>query len=456
MHILTHELIHICENFLVDVTIVQAILSTFFPLLHLVVSSTATTKPKRNITQPATETGVSILVPCYNEESILATCIQGMSRLAYSNYEVIFINDGSTDRTFEVMKKLLDIVPVQRASLGQLRHQSIVGVYQSVKYRNMFVIDKVNGGKADALNAGTEFASKPLVVTLDADSILKPDALAIVNSVFEDPNVIAAGGTVRVMQACERNRQRMKQIVHFQMIEYMKSFNILKASLARFNALSIISGAFGIFKRDVMLQVGGFRNTVGEDIDMTMRFQKYIMEHPRKRLVNVPDAICYTECPENWRDLIKQRIRWQKAFIDCVFEYKSLLVTKPLKPLTIFFMIDGFFTGTVSVFTLIMYSFISLLVSVPSQWELSIFEFLIGSTLMNIVWGCVALLIDYRLGIRYTISDYLRIIATMLMEIVFYRFFIMTMTLIGTVDYFFHRHSWNKVERTGRVYDLSA
>ena len=117
---------------------------------------------------------------------------------------------------------------------------------------------------------------------------------------------------------------------------------------------------------------------------------------------------------------------------------------------------DGFFTGTVSVFTLIMYSFISLLVSVPSQWELSIFGFLIGSTLMNIVWGCVALLIDYRLGIRYTISDYLRIIATMLMEIVFYRFFIMTMTLIGTVDYFFHRHSWNKVERTGRVYDLSA
>ena len=239
--------------------------------------------------------------------------------------ELIFINDGSTDETMEALISQLQLIPQElKVPAHALDFMPIKQIYRSSLYKNVLVIDKENGGKADSLNAGITYATKDIVITLDADSVLDTEALSILNQAFADSSVIAAGGNVHILQGrkqtghgFEPSLLKMKQIVRFQILEYLRGFYILKASLAKSNALSIISGAFGAFKRNVLLEVGGYRQTIGEDIDITLKVQQYAMKHKGTHVLFVPEAICFTEVPESWKDLFNQRVRWQKAFMDC-------------------------------------------------------------------------------------------------------------------------------------------
>lgn len=406
--------------------------------------------------------GFSIIIPCYNEESILETAISGMQRIDYENKEVIYVNDGSSDDTFEVLFNLLDLYPLEITPTNKLNYKNIEGVYVSGKYENTIVINKVNGGKADALNAGIDYSSKEIVVTLDADSILDIKAMDIINKVFQDDDVIAAGGMVHILQGREFEegssvwqRMKLKNIVRFQMLEYMKGFYIIKYSLSKSRALAIISGAFGVFNKEILLEVGGYRNTVGEDIDITLRFQKYMLGHRGKKMIFAPEAICYTECPENWGDLFKQRVRWQKAFIDCIIQYrKMLLSTFFFRRVSFFFLVDAFITGTVATFLTVYWSGFVIVKSYSGSSLNLFYALVIATILMSLIYNILGVFLANHYGTKFKGMDKLRLLMTIVLDTFVFRFIGMFYTIFGTIAYFINHKDWNKVKRTGRDYAL--
>ncbi len=399
-----------------------------------------------------------MIIPCYNENRILQTTLNGLRQVDYQNKEVIFVNDGSNDNTFDVLDQLLDLIPIEYDGELPLSHQPVRGYYQSRIDPNIYVIDKMNGGKADALNAGCNFAQHEIIVTLDADSILDQQALKEVNLAFYRDEVVAAGGMVHILQGKSMNDLQLnhKWLVRLQIFEYLKGFYIYKSSLARLNALAIISGAFGVFRRSILVNdLKGYRETLGEDIDITLRFQQWILQHPGSKMLFIPEAICYTECPESWRDLFKQRVRWQKAFVDCVLYYwRFLIKTIFTRVISFFFLFDAFFMGTIATM-MTTAIFISLLLIPEMDIIQSLTAYLIGSIILNLIYNLYTLYISRHHGVRFQRNHRFRLLQTLLVDILFYRFVTLFFVLYGTFAYAFNSKDWSKVARSGRKYELN-
>jgi cellulose synthase/poly-beta-1,6-N-acetylglucosamine synthase-like glycosyltransferase len=415
-------------------------------------------KPAHN--QVRKYNSMSILIPCYNEESIIETAISGMERIDYPAKEVIYINDGSQDGTLNILHNLLRLIPDDRKVARQLRYKNIKQFYKSSLYPNVYVIDKENGGKDDALNAGIEYAKNDLVVTLDADSILADDALLVLNKVFHDNDVIAAGGMVHALQGVRFNKNKVyrsllvNHVVRFQIFDFIKGFYINRVSLAKLDALSVISGAFGIFNKEILFNVGGYRKTLGEDIDITLKFQQYILKNRGKKMVFVPEAVCYTECPETWRDLFKQRVRWQKAFIDCIVHYFPMLIkTFLFRTVSFFFLIDSFVIGTIAIYITILNLGNMLITNLDGAKNL-VLIYLIGAVSFNLIYSMIAVFLARYYGVRFRGKDKVRLAVTIVLDLVVYRFVTIFFVLYGTLAYFVNRNDWNKVARTGRTYEL--
>jgi len=289
------------------------------------------------ILQSECSTPISILAPAYNES---ATCIDSTNSLLKLNYptmEVLFINDGSKDNTLEVMIKEFSLVKTQRVYIEKIPTKPVRGIYISTKkeYRNLIVIDKVNGGKADALNVGINIARYPLVCSIDADSILEDDALLKVAKPFlDDDRVIAVGGIVRIANGCVIERGRVKEIrlskkflPSFQVVEYFRAFLSGRMGWGAINGLLIISGAFGLFKRQVVLDCGGYKHdTVGEDMELVVRMHRFCKDNGiESKIAFVPDPVCWTEAPETLKVLGRQRNRWHRGLIDTLLIHKGML-----------------------------------------------------------------------------------------------------------------------------------
>lgn len=431
---------------------------TILPLFHMFHALPMFGSRRRRRRPRVKEQGISIIIPCYNEKRILSTTLEGLQQVDYENKEIIFVNDGSTDETFEILDQLLDLQLIEYDGDLPLQHRPILGIYQSRRDPSILVIDKINGGKADALNAGCNLAQHEIIVTLDADSILDSQALQEVNLAFYQKEVVAAGGMVHILQGKSMKNIQLKQkwLVRLQILEYLKGFYIYKSSLARLNALAIISGAFGVFRRSILVhELKGYRKTLGEDIDITLRFQQWVLKHPGTKILFLPEAICYTECPESWRDLFKQRIRWQKAFIDCVLYYwRFLIKTVFTRALSFFFLFDAFFIGTIA--TLITFSFFLAQLFVPETNVIQHFGgYFVSSLLLNIIYNFYALYIAHHYGVRFKGSNRFRILQTLMLDIFLYRFATLIFLLYGTFAYVFNSKDWSKVARSGRQYELN-
>lgn len=436
------------------------LLTMISPLFHLFMALTK--NKKENGIQKQKEQSMTILIPCYNEQSILQTTLEGLQNIDYGNHDIIFINDDSKDDTLLALKKMLDLQDALIRKNKRIDNAIVRGYYQSKKYPNISVIDKENGGKADSLNAALAFSDAQIVITLDADTVLQRNALHVVNNNFEK-NVIAAGGYVRVLQGANVSGKhkfsfKLKHIVRFQTLEYAKGFGILKKSLSKVNAMMVISGAFGIFDRAILTEIGGYRKTIGEDIDITLKFQEYISRHPKEqyKMTFIPEAVCYTECPENWKDLYKQRIRWQKAFVDCIIRYKAMFTkTMFTNPLSFFVVFDSFLVGTVASYVSLgsmLYIIINPFDQIP---KFAIF-LLLYSTFISVIWNVVAFASNRKMNVHYNKRDIPRMAGTIILDLVFFRFLGMIYIVLGTIMYFFNKHDWNKVARTGTVYSLPS
>jgi len=272
------------------------------------------------------EPPVSILVPAYNEEATIAASIRSMLQLSYAEFEIIVVNDGSKDSTLEVLRREFALLPFPEAYRRQIPTAEVRAVYRSTRYPNVRVIDKVNGGKADSLNAAINVSRYPLVCGVDADSILQRDSLAKVTEPFlRDSTVVAAGGTVRVANGCTVSGGFLTSVglpkniwALFQVVEYLRAFLFGRLGWSAMNGMLIISGAFGVFRKDAVVEVGGYRrDTIGEDMELVVRMHRLLREKRRPyRIEFVPDPVCWTEAPEDFHTLKNQRIRWQRGLAE--------------------------------------------------------------------------------------------------------------------------------------------
>lgn len=284
------------------------------------------------------EPPVSILVPAYNEQATIVASIQSMLQLSYPLFEVIIVNDGSKDDMLDVLKETFGLLPFPEAYRERLKTKTVRGIYRSTQYPNLRVIDKENGGKADALNAGINASHYPLFCCVDADSILQRNSLQGITYPFmEDNRVVAVGGTVRVANGCTVTGGFIKEIglpgnllALFQVVEYLRAFLFGRLGWSVLDGLLVISGAFGVFRKDTVLDVGGFRtDTVGEDMELVVRMHRLLRKKKKAyRMVFLPDPVSWTEVPEDFKSLKNQRMRWQRGLCESLFGNLSLMFSR--------------------------------------------------------------------------------------------------------------------------------
>lgn len=426
-----------------------------FSLLHIILTIISSNKMEiKKIDQK--QIGISIIVPCYNEMKIVNTSILGITKLYYLNYNVFYINDGSNDRTLDVLKSTLDLKQINLSINNNLKYEKVINTYQSTIYDNVYVIDKKKGGKADSLNCGIDYAIDDIIVTLDADSYIDSDALIHINNTFKDENIVCGGGVVRILQHRNFENQSLKKckyIIRMQILEYMKGFYVLRTSLSKLKAIQVISGAFGIFRKDILFLVGGFRNTIGEDIDITIRIQLLINKNKDKKIKYLMNAVAYTECPEKWGHLYKQRIRWQKAFIDTIVKFRKSLFKNIIRnSLAAMILFDSLLSGTISTFITIA-SYITLFF-LPYEYFIFILPFFISSIVISIIYDILAIkLFSSYFPIKSKRSVF-QLVVIILLDITIWRLINCFYIMLGSTLYFFNRHSWNKIERTDNVYKI--
>ena len=283
--------------------------------------------------------GISLIAPAYNEGLTIIDNVKSLLSIMYNNFEVIIINDGSKDDTLAKMIPAFDLVLVPFDVQNTLQTKPVRGVYKSRNraFRKLTVVDKVNGGKADALNVGLNISKKELVACIDVDCIIEPDALLKMVKPFleEKKEVIASGGVVRIANSCVVEEGRLIEvrlpeqlIARFQVLEYIRAFLLGRMAWSRLNGLLLISGAFGLFKRDIAVKAGGYNhNTVGEDMELVVRMRRYMQEHNRPYKVSyIPDPFCWTEAPSNYKILGRHRNRWARGTFETLKIHKKLFM----------------------------------------------------------------------------------------------------------------------------------
>jgi cellulose synthase/poly-beta-1,6-N-acetylglucosamine synthase-like glycosyltransferase len=282
-------------------------------------------------------TPVSIIAPAYNEQFTIVSSIKSLLALRYPEFEVVVVNDGSKDDTLGTMKSAFDLYPVHTIFQKQVDSKPVKKVYKSRIEPRLVFVDKENGGKADALNCGINIAKFPLFCAIDADTLILPNALLKVAMPFmEDPlRTVASGGTIRVANGCKIRSGEIEAIgfpkniiAGFQVVEYLRAFLFGRIGWNLFGGTLIISGAFGLFNRKVVIEVGGYEHdTVGEDMELVVRMHRHLREKKRPyRIVFVWDAACYTEVPEELGVLGRQRNRWQRGLIDTMRRHKKMML----------------------------------------------------------------------------------------------------------------------------------
>ena len=278
---------------------------------------------------------ISILAPAYNEEANIVASIESLLQLDYPEFEIVVINDGSKDGTLQELMRHFSLLPFPQAYWRGIPCNEIRGIYRSTRHANLRVIDKVNGGKSDALNAGINASRYPLFCAVDADSILQRDSLSrIVQPFLEDPRTIVAGGTIRIANGCRIGGGFLSQVglpksllARFQIVEYLRAFLFGRLGWSPLNAVLIVSGAFGLFKKSAVVAAGGYRtNTIGEDMELVVRLHRINrLSRTPYRIVYVPDPICWTEAPETLKVLRSQRTRWQRGLAESLSKHIKLM-----------------------------------------------------------------------------------------------------------------------------------
>ena len=281
---------------------------------------------------------VSVLMPAYNEAANVVAAVQAIAALRYPVFEIVVIDDGSTDDTFERLRDAFGLVEVPRVIPSDVPHRGRVRSVHVARNapETLVVVRKENGGKPDALNVGINTARQPLICMVDADSLLDPDALLSVAKPFaDDPvRVVATGGVVRVANGCEVVAGRVVNVrmprgwlPRVQVVEYLRAFLLGRTGWSRLGGLVIISGAFGLFRRDLLVEAGGLaHDCIGEDAELVVRLHRRLREQRRDyRVVFVAEPVSWSEAPSTLSVLSTQRRRWHRGLAEILARHRRML-----------------------------------------------------------------------------------------------------------------------------------
>jgi cellulose synthase/poly-beta-1,6-N-acetylglucosamine synthase-like glycosyltransferase len=278
---------------------------------------------------------ITLIAPAFNEQATCVEATRSLLTLRYPDFEILVVNDGSRDTTVARLTEAFELQPAARAPMAALPTRAVRAIYHSRVHPNLWVIDKENGGKADALNVGLNHCRTPLFCAMDADGLLERDALIrVVRPFLEHRDTAAVGGIIRIINGCAvehgavtRVRLPGNLLARFQVLEYLRAFLSGRMGWAALDATLIISGAFGLFRRSLVVEAGGFAtDTVGEDMELVVRLHRLCRERgSAQRVTFVPDPVAWTECPETLTMLGRQRDRWQRGLTEALVRHRRML-----------------------------------------------------------------------------------------------------------------------------------
>ena len=403
---------------------------------------------------------ISIIVPAYNEEITVVDTVRSLLTLEYRAYEIIVVDDGSKDRTSEVLAKAFDMHLVHRPIRRQVDCQREEYVYETRAQKvPLTLIRKKNGGKADTLNMGINAANFPYFICMDADSVLQYDSLRrIVQPVLADGNVVAVGGIVRISNDVELENGRVKRyrlprniLAFMQVLEYDRSFLASRILFDRFNGSLIISGAFGLFKKSTVIAVGGYdRKTLGEDMELVVKLHEYCTSNSIPYSIRyASDAICWTQAPERLRDLCKQRRRWHLGLFQSMYKHRTMFSNHRFGAVSfvsyLYFLIYELLSPFIEIFGVCT-------MALAWWFDLINVPFMVLFFLIYAVFGAILTLTAffsriYTADLTVSFGDGVRAACLCLFELVFLRFILAWVRCTAFIGYRKRWLSWGRIER---------
>ncbi|HOF20198.1 MAG TPA: glycosyltransferase [Bacteroidales bacterium] len=407
---------------------------------------------------------VSIIAPAFNESKTIIDNVRTLLSLYYNNFEVILVNDGSTDDTFEKVEEAFELEKVNYYFDYRLPCEKIKGVYRSANpsFNRLTVIDKNNGGKADSLNAGINICKSSLFVSIDADSIIEADSiLKLVKPFLEEKEkkVIGTGGVIRIVNSCDTELGHIRQInvprqilPRLQVLDYTRAFLLGRMAWSQLDGLMLISGAMGIFDRETVINAGGYSTkTVGEDMELVLRMRRYMSENDRKYEVTyIPDPLCWTEVPSDLKSLRKQRTRWTRGLVESLKTHRKLFFNPNFAKLGMlgypYWMFFEWLAPLVA-FAGFIYTIILILTSgINWPFYLLLFIFVYSFAVMLTTWAILFEEITFHKYRRK--RDVFRLVATAFIEPFFYP--VHTWFAVrGNFEALRGKKGWGKAERSG-------
>lgn len=408
---------------------------------------------------------LSLLAPAFNEALSIEENVQSLLSLNYNNFEVIVINDGSSDNTLHLLKDAYDLFPVDSDTTEQINTQKVIKVYKSKKtaFNKLTVIDKVNGGKADALNVGLNYSKNPYVVCIDVDCVLEKDALLKLAKPYlehSDSRVIATGGVVRIANSCISESGRLVQInapskylPRIQVLEYLRAFLLGRMAWSKLDGLLLISGAFGMFDKEIAIRAGGYDpTTVGEDMELVVRMRRFMIENDLKYSVSyIPDPICWTEAPETFSVFKKQRSRWTRGTMETLWEHKKMFMNPRYKVLGLLSIPYWTFFEYFAPILELLGIFVTFYMIAKGLISWPLFLLIIAMVyIFAVMISCLALLTEEYTYSQYSkVKDLKRLFIAALIEPFCFHPLTLYAALLGNWEKLRGKNSWGEMKRTG-------
>ncbi len=403
---------------------------------------------------------VSVIVPAHNEQVTIESTVRSLLALDYKLYEIVVVDDGSTDDTVQVLRDAFHMWRIDRPIQRRIPCQPEEEIYETREWKvPITLVRKQNGGKADALNMGINVANYPYFLCIDADSVLQYDSLEkIVRPVLEDSSVVAVGGSVRPCNGAEiengrvvRYRMPRKLLPCMQVLEYDRSFLASRILFDKFNGNIIISGAFGLFLKSVVIAAGGYDNTtMGEDMELAVKLHVFCREHGRPyRIRYVTDAVCWTQVPEHLRDLCRQRRRWHIGLFQSMMKYRNIMANPKYGAVSFvsyfYFLFYELFSPYIEVFGVLvtLLAFAVDMINVP--FMILFFGIYVVYTALLSLTAFFARI--HTIDLKLYPSDALKAVGLCVVEVSFLRFVMAWVRMTALIGYQKKKDSWGRIQR---------